>query len=81
MPLVAQEKKEIRMEGFTMKINWAEFAKQQLKKDFKNFNKECFLIGMIEGITTFDHYTDKEKLETIKDVLKSYNEIVNELLK
>ncbi|NLK71839.1 MAG: hypothetical protein GX285_02315 [Clostridiales bacterium] len=63
-----------------MKVNWAEFAKQQLKKDYEGFNKDCFCIGMIEAISKFDHYTDKEILEAIKDVLKSYNEIVDELL-
>ena len=63
-----------------MKINWAEFAKQQLKKDYEGFNKDCFCIGMIQAITNFDHYTDKEKVETIKTILKSYNETVDELL-
>ena len=57
-----------------MRINWTDYAKQELKKDSKIINKECFLIGMVEGIMTFDHYTDKEKLEAIKSVLKGYNE-------
>lgn len=63
-----------------MKINWFEFAKQQLRKD-SGGHKEFQLIGMIEGITENDDYTDKEKLETIKDLLKGYNEIVKDLLK
>ena len=35
---------------------------------------------MIQAITNFDHYTDKEKVEIIKTILKSYNETIDELL-
>ena len=63
-----------------MKVNWAEFTKLTLKEDFASNNKECVLIGMITGVTNLDHYTDKEKVETIKTILKSYNEIIDELL-
>lgn len=34
------------------------------------------LIEIIESITNYEHCTDKEKLEIIKDTLKGYNVIL-----
>ncbi|MEM0174400.1 MAG: hypothetical protein QXI16_07850 [Sulfolobaceae archaeon] len=63
-----------------MKVNWSEFTKQTLKEDFSSSSRACGLIGMIGCIADLEHYTDKEKLEAIKTVIKSYNEIEKELL-